>query len=71
MTICISCIYEFLETIVIAFFLYKLHYDIIHIFENILASGGEESSGSFGIPSSIFKFGKQENTLKQKLKKNK
>lgn len=53
----------------IAFFLYRLHYDIIHIFEKMFVSGDEESSGSFRIPSSIFKFGKQENTLKPKLKK--
>lgn len=33
-----------------------------------LISGGEQSSGSFGIPSSIFRFGKLENTLERETK---
>lgn len=40
-------------------------YDTIHNFEKLLSSGGEQSSGNFKIPSRIFKFGKQKNTLKQ------
>lgn len=34
-----------------------------------MTSGGEQSSGSFGIPSRIFRFGKLEKTLKERQKK--
>lgn len=47
------------------FFLCRVCYDKIHNFEKELCSGGEQSSGNFKIPSRIFKFGKQENTLQQ------